>query len=120
MMLGNELSLTAATGAPSKTARALRAFDLIVFGHLLVGGLAVGLIGIRARWAAAACALAAAVFMFGGAAAGRLQHTGNILAYGLFPPALLLLQLALERRSVLIGMAFAVVAAALALGRNQV
>ena len=39
---------------------------------------------------------------------------------GLFPPALLLLQIALERRSLLIGAAFAVVAAALALGRNQV
>jgi hypothetical protein len=98
----------------------LRAFDLIVFAHLLLGGVAVGLIGVRARWPAAACVLAAAVFMFGGVAAGRLQHTGNILAYGLFPPALLLLQLALERRSVLIGVAFAVAAATLALARNQV
>jgi hypothetical protein len=98
----------------------LRAFDLIVYAHLLVGGLAIGLIGLRARWPAAACVLAAAVFMFGGAAAGRLQHTGNILSYGLFPPALLLLQLALERRSLLVGAGFAMVAAALALGRNQV
>src|SRR3954463_8207395 len=98
----------------------LRAFDLIVYAHLLVGGLAIGLIGMRARWPAGACVLAAAVFMFGGAAAGRLQHTGNILSYGLFPPALLLLQLALERRSLLVGAGFATVAAALALGRNQV
>jgi hypothetical protein len=102
-------------GAPS-----LRTFDLIVYAHLLIGGLAVGMIGSRARWPIAACVLAAAVFMFGGAAGGRLQHTGNILCYGLFPPALLVLQLALERRSVLLGAAFAVVAAALALQRNQV
>jgi hypothetical protein len=101
-------------------APSLRAFDLIVFAHLLIGGLCVGAIGWRSRWPLAACVLAAALFMFGGAAAGRLQHTGLILSYGLFPPALLLLQLALERRSILIGVGFAVVAAVLALGRNQV
>jgi hypothetical protein len=38
----------------------------------------------------------------------------------LFPPALLLLQLALQRRSIAIAAAFGLVAAALALGRNQV
>src|SRR4029078_2485575 len=67
-----------------------------------------------------ACVLAAVLFMFGGAAAGRLQHTGIIVSYGLFPLALLLLQLALARRSYLFGLAFAFVAAAIALGRNQV
>jgi hypothetical protein len=102
------------------SAPSLRAFDLIVYAHLLVGGLAIGAIGLRARWPVAACVLAAAIFMFGGAAGGRLQHTGNILPYGLFPLALLLLQLALERPSLLLGAAFAGVAAALALGRNQV
>src|SRR5882757_4822630 len=73
-------------------APSLRTFDLIVYAHLLIGGLAVGAIGWRARWPLAACVLAAALFMFGGAAAGRLQHTGIILSYGLFPLALLLLQ----------------------------
>ncbi len=101
-------------------APSLRAFDVIVYAHLLAGGLSIGIIGARARWPVAACVLAAALFMFGGAAAGRLQHTGIILSYGLFPPALLLLELALERRSILLAAAFAVVAAALALGRNQV
>ncbi len=98
----------------------LRAFDLIVYAHLLAGGLAVGAIGWRARWPAAACVLAAVLFMFGGAAAGRLQHTGLILSYAFFPPALLLLELALERRSILIALGFALVASTLALGRNQV
>ena len=97
----------------------LRTFDLIVYGHLLVGGIATGVIGWRARWPIAACVLAAAVFMFGGAAAGRLQHTGIILSYALFPPALLSLQFALKRRSLLLAVLFAVIAAALALGRNQ-
>jgi hypothetical protein len=101
-------------------APSLRAFDLIVFAHLLIGALAMGAIGWRARWPIAACVLAAAVFMLGGAAAGRLQHTGMILSYAMFPPALLLLQLALARRSLALALAFAAVAAMLALGRNQI
>jgi hypothetical protein len=101
-------------------APSMRAFDLLIHAHLLIGGLSVAAIGARARWPAVACVLAAVVFMFGGAAAGRLQHTGIILSYGLFPPALLLLQLALERRSLLLGVAFSFVAASVALGRNQV
>jgi hypothetical protein len=98
----------------------LRAFDLIVFAHLLVGGLAIATIGWRAAWPLSACVLAAVLFMFGGAAAGRLQHTGLIITYGLFPLAILLLQLALERRSLASAVGFGVVASALALGRNQV
>ena len=98
----------------------LRTFDLIVFAHLLIGGLAMAAIGWRAAWPLSACVLAAVLFMFGGAAAGRLQHTGLIITYGLFPPAILLLQLALERRSLASAVGFGVVASALALGRNQV
>lgn len=101
-------------------APSMRTFDLLVHAHLLIGGLALAAIGARARWPAAACVLAAVLFMFGGAAAGRLQHTGIILSYGLFPLALLLLQFALARRSLWLAVAFAVVAAALVLGRNQV
>src|SRR3954452_17440119 len=56
-------------GAPS-----LHAFDLIVYAHILVGGLAIGAIGWRANWPATASIVAAALFMFGGVAAGRLQH----------------------------------------------
>jgi hypothetical protein len=98
----------------------LRAFDLIVFTHILIGGLAMAAIGWRAAWPLPAIVLAAVLFMFGGVAAGRLQHTGMIIAYGLFPPTLLLLQLALERRSLVSAVGCAVVASALALGRNQV
>ncbi|HWB46926.1 MAG TPA: YfhO family protein [Hyphomicrobiaceae bacterium] len=97
----------------------LRAFDLVVYAHLLVGGLAVGLIGWRAGWPLAASLLAAAVFMLGGPASGRLQHTGIILSYGLFPLALLLIQIALARRSHVWAAVFGVVAALLAVGRNQ-
>jgi hypothetical protein len=98
----------------------MRAFDLIVLAHLLVGGIAMAAIGWRARWPVPGCVLAAVLFMFGGAASARLQHTGIILSYSVFPLALLLLQLALERRSHLVAVGFAIVAASVALGRNQV
>jgi hypothetical protein len=98
----------------------MRAFDLVVQAHLLIGGLAIVFIGWRARWPAAGMVLAATIFMLGGPASGRLQHTGIILSYSAFPVALLLLYLALERRSYILALAFSVVAAVMALGRNQV
>jgi hypothetical protein len=97
----------------------MRAFDLIVYAHLGIGGLAIGALGWRAGWPLPASVLAATVFMFGGPASGRLQHTGAIICYGLFPLALLLLLAALGRRSVLVGAGFGVVAAVLAHGRNH-
>jgi hypothetical protein len=98
----------------------MRAFDLMVYGHLLVGGLAMCAIGWRAGWPPAACVLASVVFMFGACASSRLQHTGIILTYAMFPLALLLLQLTLQRRSIPIALSFSVVAVMLALGRNQI
>src|SRR5258708_11700996 len=98
----------------------MRAFDLVVFAHLLAGGIGVAAIGWRARWPVPANVLAAALFMFGGAVSGRLQHTGIILVYALFPLALLLPQLALERRSLMLAGGFAIMAADIAFGRNQV
>jgi hypothetical protein len=97
----------------------MRAFDLVIFAHLLAGGIAIAIMGWRARWPMPASVLAAVVFMFGGAASGRLQHSGIILSYSLFPVALLLLQLAFERRSCSSAIGFAIVAAGIALGRNQ-
>jgi hypothetical protein len=93
----------------------IRTFDLLVYAHLAVGGLAVGALGWRAGWPMPASVLAAVVFMFGGPAAGRLQHSGIIMSYGLFPLALL----ATERRSLAAAVGFSVTAGALALGRNH-
>ncbi len=98
----------------------LRSFDLIVQLHLLCGGLAMAALGWRRAWPAAASILAAAVFMLGGAASARLNHTGIILCYGLFPLALLTLELALERRSIPMALAFVALASMILLGRNQV
>jgi hypothetical protein len=58
--------------------------------------------------------------LFGGASSDRLQHTGIIIIYAVFPLALLLLQLALQRRSLLLAAGFAIIAADVGLGRNQV
>jgi hypothetical protein len=106
-------------------APSLRAFDTIVFAHLLAGGLSVALYGRRHGWPAAACVLAAAVFMLGGPAAGRAQHVGAILSYATFPVALLLLEIALDRRSLDLrslaaALGCAVATALMVLGRNQV
>src|SRR5262245_37998919 len=100
-------------------APSMRAFDLIVYAHLLLGGLAVVAMGRRAGWPVPASVLAAAVFMLGGPASGRLQHTGIILSYAMLPPALLLMSVALERSSVLAAAAFGAVTAVMALGRNH-
>lgn len=100
-------------------APSIRTFDLLVYAHLLGGALAVGALGWRAGWPAAASVLAAAIFMLGGPASGRLQHTGMILSYAMFPIAFLLLLTALQRRSVFLAAAFGIVAAVLALGRNH-
>ncbi|MGE3708506.1 MAG: YfhO family protein [Hyphomicrobiaceae bacterium] len=98
----------------------LRGFDRLVMAHLLVGGLATAGLGHRRGWPPAASILAAVVFMLGGAASARLNHVGIITVYGLFPLALLCLEIALERRSHLYGVAFGIVAAMIVLGRNQV
>jgi hypothetical protein len=100
-------------------APSLRAFDILVSAHLLVGALALAALGWRARWPASACVLAAVLFMLGGAAAGRLQHTGMIVSYALAPSVLLLIEVALDRMSYALAVAAGIAAALLVLGRNQ-
>lgn len=97
----------------------LFAFDLAVYAHLLVGGLAIVLHGRRLGWPVAASVLAACIFMLGSVVSSRMNHTGIIIAFGLFPLAWLLLDIALERRSHAAAVGFAVVAVQIALGRTQ-
>ncbi len=98
----------------------MQGFDAMVFSHLVLG--ALGMLGLARRWGwhPVAALLAALVFAFGGAAAGRLQHTGMIISYGFFPPVLWALQAALDRRSIALGVAAGLLAALMALGRDQV
>ena len=95
-------------------------FDAIVLAHLVAGG--AGLVGLarRWRWHPAAALLMALVFVFGGSAASRLQHTGMIVSYAFFPLALWSLVAALDRRSIPLALAAGVLAALMTLGRDQV
>ncbi len=101
-------------------APSLFAFDLMVFAHLLVGGLALVRYGQRQGWTPAGAVLAAMIFMIGGAVSGRMTHVGIITAYALFPVALLWMEIALDRRSMLAAISFGAVSALIVLGRSQV
>ncbi len=102
----------------------MRAFDLAIFAHLSAGGFAILALAHRRGWAAPAAVLTAMVYMLGGSASARLQHTGMILSYSWFAMAFLALELMLERQSwrrgAAFGAAFGVLAAAMAVGRDQV
>ncbi len=98
----------------------MQAFDLAVFAHLAGGALAMVALARRYGLAAAPAVLAALVFMLGGAASSRLQHTGMIVSYAFFPLALLALENLLVRGRLRAGVAFALAAGLMALGRDQV
>ena len=98
----------------------MQLFDAVVFAHFLPGAFAILFLFRRRGWHAAGAAIATMVFILGGSASARLQHTGMIFSYGFFPLALLLLEEALDRRSYAIGALFAVVAAMMTVGRDQV
>ncbi|MBY6242285.1 hypothetical protein [Methylosinus sp. Sm6] len=98
----------------------MQSFDLFVFLHLLMGGAGVLALCRRFGFAPVAAVLAGAIFMFGGVAASRLQHTGMIISYSFFPLALWLLEVMLERPLVRNGVLFGVFASLMALGRDQV
>ena len=95
-------------------------FDAVIGFHLLVGG--IGMLGLarRWRWHSAAGFLTALVFMLGGAAASRLQHTGIIISYAWFPATLWSLQVAMDRRSIRHAVLSGLLATLMALGRDQV
>jgi len=94
--------------------------DAIVFAMLAMGGLALISYFRDRGWAAAGALVAALAFAFGGSAAWRIQHTGQVMSLAWFPAALLLLSRALDRRSIRYGAGAGVVAAFLVLGRDQV
>jgi hypothetical protein len=96
------------------------AFDAMVYAHLLMGGLATGFLCLRRRFSAPAALLAAAMFMMGGSAAARLQHTGMIVSYAFLPLALLALEECLDRRSMVLALGFGAAAGLMALGRDQI
>ena len=94
--------------------------DAIAYGMLLVGAFAVLLIFRDRGWHWSGAVVAALAFAFGGSAAWRIQHTGQILSLAWFVPALWTLEHALARRSAAWGLACGAVAGLMVLGRDQV
>jgi hypothetical protein len=71
-------------------------------------------------WRAAGGLVAALAFAYGGSAAWRIQHTGQILSLSWFPLAFWALNRALDRASFLWGMLAGLFAAFMVLGRDQI
>ena len=96
------------------------AFDAVAFGMLVAGGLALmGLFRDRG-WRAEGALVAALAFAFGGSAAWRIQHIGQILSLAWFAIALFLLLRAIDRRSILWGALAGLTAGLMIVGRDQV
>lgn len=98
----------------------MQAFDLVILAHLTFGGLCVLALSRSRGWEPVAAVLGALIYMFGGAASSRLQHTGMIVSYAFFPLALLALESLLARARIRDALFFGVSASLMVLGRDQV
>lgn len=96
------------------------AMDMTVFGVLLVGGLSLVLWFRGRRWHPAGAVTAALAFVWGASAYWRIQHTGQVVSYGLLPLAVYLLDRALIRQSIGAGFLAGLVAGFITLGRDQI
>ena len=97
-----------------------RAADATLFAMLTFGGLGVfGLFRDRG-WRPEGALVAALAFAFGGSAAWRVQHVGQVLSIAWFPLALWLLVRALDRSSWVYGFIAGAVAGLMVVGRDQV
>lgn len=98
----------------------LWAVDATMLLSLLLGGFGVMLLGRDLGWHWAAVLIAALAFQFGGVMAWRIQHFGQVLSLVYLPFALFFLRRALDRSSPGYGAAAGLLAAFIALGRDQV
>ncbi len=80
-------------------APSFRQLDLYVLGLLALAGLAIIKLFQDRGWHPAGAAVAAIAVAFGGSAAWRIQHIGQVQSYAFFCIALWLLLRALDRRS---------------------
>ncbi|MFT4099110.1 MAG: hypothetical protein QM651_18465 [Rhodoblastus sp.] len=94
--------------------------DGVLFGHLALGAFGIFLYSRDRGWRAEGALVAATAFAFGGSAAWRLQHVGQVMSLAWFPLALFALSRALDRRSIVWGAAAGLLAAFMVAGRDQV
>src|ERR1043166_2394029 len=106
--------------AAFEPAPSFRAADAVVFAALFLGGLGVILFFRDRGWHIAGALAAALAFAFGGAAAARIQHIGEVLSLAYLPLALWLLARALERASWRYGLLAGILGGLIAAGRDQV
>ncbi len=101
-------------------APSLWAVDATVLAVVFLGGAALMLWFRDQGWHWAGGLIAALAFGYGASMAWRIQHIGQVLSLAYLPFAMLCLDRALARRSVVYGAAGGAVAAAILLGRDQV
>ena len=109
------LLLSLLTSAPS-----LWAVDATVLAMVFAGGTALMLWFRDQRWHWAGGLIAALAFCYGASMAWRIQHIGQVLSLAYMPIAMVCLERALARGSILYGAAAGVVAACIVLDRDQV
>ena len=109
--------LVAALLGPSPS---FRLADGVLFGMLGLGALGVFLYARDRGWRAEGALVAAIAFAFGGSAAWRLQHVGQVMSLAWFPLALFALSRALDRGSAFWGAAAGLFAGLMVGGRDQI
>lgn len=94
--------------------------DVTLLATIAAGGIGL-ILWFRDRgWHWAGSLVAALAFSFGAAMAWRIQHTGQVLSLAYLPWALLFLDRAVERGSLMAGATAGLVSAFIVLGRDQV
>lgn len=96
------------------------AFGAAVFAHLALGGVGIIFYARDRGWSEPAALIAALAFAFGGAAIWRVQHVGQVMSVAWLPLALWAWARALDRMSFGWGALAGLLAALMALGRDQV
>ncbi len=94
--------------------------DAVAYAMLTLGGFGWMLYFRDRGWRAAGGLVAALAFAYGGSAAWRIQHTGQILSLSWFPLTFWALNRALDRASFAWGMLAGLFAAFMVLGRDQI
>ena len=101
-------------------APSLRAADATLLAMVFLGGAALMLWFRDQGWHWAGALIAALAFGYGAAMAWRIQHIGQVLSLTYLPITMLCLDRALQRKSIVYGVAAGVAAALIVLGRDQV
>jgi hypothetical protein len=115
MIFSPFLALALFTSSPS-----LWAVDTMLLAIIFASGAALMLWFRDQGWHWAGGLVAAIAFCYGASMAWRIQHVGQVLSLAYLPVAMLFLDRALARRSILYGALAGAAAALILLGRDQV